>query len=153
MKPAERAARIATVKARLATLQVELALCLEELFQLVDSPPARSTNSPSMPGPERASTPVADPTTCTVLWNGRLCHLGPGVPFRLFEKLAGRPNRLFSYDQLIEHVWLGAPRSDETLRSEARRVRRLLRNAGMPELADALKGRSRHYGLMLFGDS
>lgn len=152
MREAERAARIADVKARLAALQVELALCLEELFHVLHSPADRVASMPGA-GPGRAPLPVVDPITRAVLWNGRVCHLAPGVPFRLFEKLAARPNRLFSYDQLIEHVWHGAPRSDETLRSQARRIRRLLRDAGMHDLADALKGRSRHYGLILDAES
>ncbi len=158
MHRSEERSRLDTLRRRFAAVQVELALCVEDLFELLESPsgslPANSPNDISSgPTSMRGLRPVIDSDSCAVIWNGRVCQLGPGVPFRLFAKLAARPNCLFSYDQLIEHVWQGAPRSDETLRSEARRVRRFLRDAGMHDLADALKGRSRHYGLMLNSDS
>ena len=154
--------RIDDLRRRLAAAQVELALCVEELLHLVepdreDAPPTRPSNpggttGQSAPRRKQAGIPVVDPTTYTVLWAGQVCHMGVGYPFKLIERLARRPNCLVSYDQLIQDVWLGDPRSDETLRSEIRRVRRTLRAAGMHDLAQAIKGRNRHYGLMLDPD-
>lgn len=151
--------RVEPLRQRLAAAQVELALCVEEVFELLEvlaSAGARIRDfNPGQRDPPDCVTltglsmPVVDRSTCTVLWHGHTCHMGLGIPFRIFERLARRPNQFVSYDQLIEHVWLGAPRSDETLRSETRRVRRILRAAGMEDLAAAIKGRHRHYGLIL----
>lgn len=157
MKAPETAQRLEALRRRLAAVQIELALCLEDLLELADadSRPQATTRIPGRVDSQtqthnpRAPAPVVDPSTFTILWNGKTCHLGCGVPFRIFERLAKRPNQYASYNTLIQDVWLGAPRSDETLRSEVRRVRVLLRAAGMPELAAAMKGRNRHYGLIL----
>jgi DNA-binding response OmpR family regulator len=162
MNPSGKAVRIESLRRRFAAVQVELALCVEELFELKRTDLKETTGavdghavgarsfSPQEASP--AARPIIDESTFTVLWAGKVCHLGCGLPFRLFERLARRPNQWASYERLIEDVWLGAPRSDEAIRSEIRRMRQKLKAAGLPVLAAAIKGRSRHYGLILQSD-
>jgi len=157
MDPSGRAARIETLRRRFAAIQVELALCVEELFEL--KRPAAADEGQGAGGRSRRTEddwlsrrPVVDESTFTVLWAGKVCHLGCGLPFQLFQRLARRPNQWASYEALIEDVWLGALRSDEAIRSEIRRVRQKLKGAGLPDLAAAIKGSNRHYGLILQPD-
>ena len=158
LKDTDRPQRLEALRRRLAAAQIELALCVEELLTLVTrepgDPPASSApdlgrHATAAHRPRTTATPVVDPTTHTILWDGRVCHLGCGITFELFERLAKRPNQYASYERLFQDVWHGDTRSDETLRSEVRRIRRGLRAAGMGELARKLKGSNRHYGLIL----
>lgn len=89
-----------------------------------------------------------NPTTYTVEWHGQHCHLGPTILFKLIQRLARRPGRYFTYDILMEDVWQRRC-SGATIRSAARRLRQAIRNAGMFELATAIKGRGECYGLFL----
>ncbi len=100
---------------------------------------------PRCPPQERLKV---NPTTYTVEWHGQHCHLGPTILFKLIQRLARRPGRYFTYDILMEDVWQRRC-SDATIRSAARRLRQAIRNAGMSELATAIKGRGECYGLFL----
>ena len=91
---------------------------------------------------------VVNPATFTVEWHGQRCSLGPTILFRLIQHLARRPGRYFGYDLLMEEVWKQRC-SNATVRSAVKRLRRAIYDAGMPELAAAIKGRRECYGVFL----
>jgi DNA-binding response OmpR family regulator len=90
--------------------------------------------------------PIVDATNFSVRWKGQRCNLGPTIPFRLIQHLARQPGRYFSYDILMEDVW-GQRCANATVRSAVKRLRRAMREAGMSELADAIRGQREFYGL------
>ena len=94
---------------------------------------------------------MVNPTTFTVEWNGRRCNLGPSILFKLIYLLARRPDRYLTYDILMENVWERRC-SNTTIRSAVKRLRRALRDAGMSELAAAIKGWGECYGVFLDGN-
>lgn len=100
--------------------------------------------------PTVSERPMVNPSTFTVLWQGRHCHLGPSILFKLIERLARQPNRFYPYDILMEDVWDGL-RSNTAVRSAVKRLRRALCEAGMADLAFAIKGQRECYGLFLNG--
>ena len=91
---------------------------------------------------------VVSPTTFTVEWRDRCCDLGPSILFKLIQRLSRRPGRYFTYDILMEDIWERRC-SNTTVRGAIKRLRRALRDAGMPELAAAIRGRGECYGLFL----
>jgi DNA-binding response OmpR family regulator len=94
--------------------------------------------------------PMVNPSTFTVVWQGRHCHLGPSILFKLIERLSRQPDRFYPYDILLDEVWDGL-RSNTAIRSAVKRLRRALCEAGMVDLAGAIKGRGKCYGLFLNG--
>jgi len=91
---------------------------------------------------------VVSPATFSVEWRDRRCDLGSSILFKLIQRLSRRPGRYFTYDILMEDVWERRC-SNTTVRSAIKRLRRALRDAGMPELAAAIRGRRECYGLFL----
>jgi len=89
-----------------------------------------------------------DSAMCAIEWDGRRCVLGPSLQFRLLHRMAQHPGRYFKYDLLIREVW-GRTCDDTTVRTAVARLRRMLRDAGMADLADAIRGRDHCYGLFL----
>jgi hypothetical protein len=87
---------------------------------------------------------VVDPETLVVTFDGRTCFLGNILPFRLLARLAQRPNRYFSYEELLADVWSGGRRSatarglppPEARRGDRRRAGGLVRphppDSGLP---------------------
>lgn len=106
---------------------------------------------PSRSRPMNGSTSplTIDRATFSVRWDSRECVLGATISFRLFERLARRPNHYASHAQLLEDVW-GGTRSVSTIRSAVGELRKSLAVAGMGDLAQMIDGQHRgHYGLML----
>lgn len=95
--------------------------------------------------------PVVNTTTFSVEWRGRLCALGPTIQFKLIQRLSRRTERYYPYTDLMEDVW-DRRCSNTTVRSAVKRLRRALCDAGMDDLAEAIKGRGECYGLFLNGD-
>lgn len=94
--------------------------------------------------------PRIDTAAFTVEWRGRRCDLGPSIPFKLLHRLSRRPDRFYPYDVLMTDVWERRC-SNTTVRSAIKRLRRALCDAGMDDLAEAIKGRGECYGLILNG--
>lgn len=95
---------------------------------------------------------VIDHNRMSVRWNGRSCHLGATIAFRLLERLAQRSNHYVTHDELLNDVWRGAPRSPSAIRSAVSILRARLVSAGMEDLASAIDGSNTgRYGLMLEG--
>ena len=85
--------------------------------------------------------------TYTVEWDDLHCHLGPTIFFKLIKRLACRPGCYLTYDILMENVWQRR-RSAATIRSAVKRLRKAMRDAGMVDLANAIKGKGECYGLL-----
>lgn len=92
--------------------------------------------------------PRTDATTFSVSWRGRRCDLGPGISFKLMQRLSQFPNRYYSYDTLMADVWQRRC-SNSTVRSAVKRLRRALCDADMADLAAAIRGRGVCYGMIL----
>jgi len=60
------------------------------------------------------------------------------------DRLARRPGWQFSYTRLINEVWEGQCRSDETIRSTVRQLKHRLKQAKMGGLAKAVRSNKRH---------
>jgi DNA-binding response OmpR family regulator len=127
---------------QLTEVQISAAFSLERLRQLLSSGLTATTIG-------LTSYPVAEPSTFSIVWSGRTCHLGPTKLYRLFACLVRRPDRYISHDQLLRDVWLGDSRSAQTVRSAMRNLKAKLVRAGMGDLARAIRSRGRHCGLML----
>jgi hypothetical protein len=85
----------------------------------------------------------------SVLFRGKACYLGNTRPFHFFERLGRQPNCYLSYEDLLSDVW-DCCRADATVRSVVKVLHRKLRQAGLPELADAIDGTAAgHYALKL----
>ena len=100
-----------------------------------------------------SSRPSCDPASLTITWRERRCQFVNELRFRLFERLARRPNVYVTNYQLQQDVWQGHLRSRDTIRSTVRLLRRDLCLAGMPELAAAIRGKQQRYGLILDGQA
>lgn len=98
--------------------------------------------------PGNPMRPVADRRTLSAVFNGRSCFLGNTLLFRFFETIAHRPNRYFSYSELLDEVW-GGPRSDSTIRNVAKRLRDKLMAGGLKDLAHAINGNTSGYYILL----
>lgn len=91
-----------------------------------------------------------DPAFLSVAFRGKVCFLGDTLCFKLISFLARRPNAYFPYETLLADVWDGVVRSDSAVRSVVKILRTRLREAGLPDLADAIDGTvRRHYALKL----
>lgn len=86
-----------------------------------------------------SSWPVADEELLEIRYQDRTCFLGNTLPFRFFARLTRRPNSYLTYEELLEDVWQGE-RSDSAIRTVVKRLRILLRHAGMADLAEAIDG-------------
>ena len=91
---------------------------------------------------------LIDDSRFTVRWNGDECHLGATVLFRLIRRFARSVNHYLTVERLLDDVW-GGPRSEAAVRSAIRSLRHKLEQAGMAELAQAIRGQPGHYGLVL----
>ena len=100
-------------------------------------------------GPTPCDLPVADRSLLAIRWRGRMCFLGNTISFRLFERLARRPNQYVSYAQLLNDAWEGS-RSSDAIRSAVKVLRKKLAENDMEELASMIDGSMiEHYGLTL----
>ncbi|MGB7160435.1 MAG: helix-turn-helix domain-containing protein [Tepidisphaeraceae bacterium] len=134
--------RILQLLDQLSAAQTTAALCVEEIRMIASD--GQMTSSATA-----TERPVVDHAALAVRWRGMTCRLGYTVTFRLFERLCRRPNHYVGQEQLLTDVWEGNVRAPETIRSEIRHLKCRLRAAGMPELADSIRGQGRRYGLIL----
>ena len=92
---------------------------------------------------------LIDRSHFSVRFHGKTCFLGNTLSFHFLERLAVRPQEYVPYEDLLTDVWR-SKRSDETVRSLVKMLRRKLRKEGMAELANAIDGSvSGHYALMI----
>jgi len=143
---------------RLAATHVEAATILHEIVSEIGenlgldvgigtTTPLPVNESPLEPSAPR--TPTADADSLAIRWKGKTCFLGKTLPFKLFARLARRPNQFLSHDLLLDEVW-ECRVTKEAMRSVVKMLKQKLRQAGMADLAAAINGRRREcYGLIL----
>lgn len=132
--------RLADLLDQLSAAHTMAAIHTDEIRTLLRGGPAAFASG---------TRPLVDQATLCVLWAGKSCPLGDSYPFYLFERLCRRPNQFVPHEQLLRDVWDGDVRTYETIRSVVRHLRQRLRDAGMSDLADAIRCRGRRYGLIL----
>ena len=142
------------LKVRLGRLETSVGECVDVLagIQLLASDAEMSlTTMPNrkQSGSIRHGELVVDRRQFTVTDGTKVCFLGDTTRFRLFEHLARRPNRYFTYSELLDSVWEGANRSDATIRRAVFDLRNQFRRARMDRLGDAIRSQGRTYGLIL----
>jgi DNA-binding response OmpR family regulator len=99
---------------------------------------------------DRVLAALIDDARFTVRWNGDECHLGATVLFRLLRRFVRSPNRYLPVQQLLDDVW-GDERTGSAVRSAVWNLRTKLHEAGMADLAGAIRGQPGHYGIFLHG--
>ena len=139
----ERQERLLRLLDELDAAHAAAAICVAEIRTLVGD------GDPRDGAAAVKHRPLVDTATFCVRWNGCTCRLGSTVGFKLLERLCRRPNHFVSHDHLIHDVWDGAVKSPATLRSVVRNLKQVLRHAGMGDLAAAIRGEGRRYGLLL----
>jgi DNA-binding response OmpR family regulator len=128
----------------LCSIVDEIAMGSDAQLKLTDS------TRPSLTSATGTEMTIAvDRQTMTVRCEGRQCHLGFTLLFRVMEKLAARPNQYIRIEHLMAEVW-GAVRSSAAVRSAISDLRAKLTAAGMAKLAHRIDGSNRgHYALLL----
>jgi DNA-binding response OmpR family regulator len=92
---------------------------------------------------------VIDPTLLSVTFRSKTCFLGNTLPFKFLSRLARRPNAYVTCEDLQSEVWQCCV-SDAAVRTVAKNLRKMLRNSGLDELAEAVNGSTYgHYVLKL----
>ena len=133
---------------RLLHAQAEITACVDDLSMLIGS---ASIDSDSIPRPRLPSPngelSVSSTTRC-VQWRGRRCTLGPSLLFKLIHRLSFHQGRYFTYEMLKDDVWQTRC-SDDAVRALVKRLRRALVDSDMADLASAIRGRGRCYGLFV----
>ena len=130
------------------------ALCAKEFASLVremhDPPPARA-NGQAVRSRGTVGRPILDEATVSVLWNGRVLHLGHTQGFWLLARLSRSANQDVTHLDLIQEIWDDDFTDTTVLRAGVRRLRIKLRRGGMGDLADAIVGHHGRYMLSLNG--
>lgn len=93
--------------------------------------------------------PLLDEATLSVVWNGRLLHLGHTQGFWLLARLARSANQYVTHLDLLQEIWDDEFTDTAVLRAGVRRLRTKLRRGGMGDLADAIVGHHGRYMLSL----
>ena len=152
---AEKQERIRQILKSLAEAQAATITLMEKVLALMTEELAldpftywKSHRSPSA-SDDRHKDFLFDLEMLTINFQGKKCFFGNTLPFRLFVRLARRPNTYVRYDDLLAEVW-DAARTNEAIRSVVKTLRSKLRAAKMAALAEAIDGSvPGHYGLRL----
>lgn len=148
------AARLEVLCRQLTENIMGAALCAKELASLVRElhvpPPARA-NGQAVSGRGMLGRPILDEATLSVVWNGRVLHLGHTQGFWLLARLSRSANQYVTHLDLIQEIWDDDFTDTTVLRAGVRRLRIKLRRGGMGDLADAIVGHHGRYMLSLNG--
>lgn len=150
----ERVQRLAGLATRLAEALMTAAVCADEVRAILHTELEESGSRTSRTKPVRGeprTRPLVDASTLSLFWAGKVCLLRQKTLLRLAERLARRPNQYVSAGELLEDVWEGGVKAPETIRSAVRNLRRRLSDAGMSDLAAAIRAAGGRYGLILDG--
>ena len=142
---------------QLAETLMTAAICAQEIRAVVrgeldDDVFGRAENSRSELAtslPRQNHRPLLDDSTLSVIWKGKRVHLGNTLHFQLLAHLARRPNQYVTHLDLLQEVWEDEDMATATIRSVVRHLRRRLRDGGMCDLADAIRGHRGRYILEL----
>ena len=95
------------------------------------------------------SRPLLDEATLSVVWNGKMLHLGHTQGFWLLARLTRSVNQYVTHLDLIQEIWDDDFTDTTVLRAGVRRLRIKLRRGGMGDLAEAIVGHHGRYMLNL----
>lgn len=135
------------------------ALCAQEIATIVrethygDGHPCVSENGHPRRDKTLLGRPLLDEATLSVVWNGRMLHLGHTQGFWLLVRLTRSANQYVTHLDLIQEVWDDDFTDTTVLRAGMRRLRTKLRRGGMGDLADAIVGHHGRYMLSLTSPS
>lgn len=133
------------------------ALCAKELSTIVREVHDGGFSRSAVNGQRRGGgwstpgRPLLDEATLSVVWNGRVLHLGHTQGFWLLSRLARSANQYVTHLDLIQDIWDDDLTDTTVLRAGVRRLRLKLRRGGMGDLADAIVGHHGRYMLDLTG--
>lgn len=130
------------------------ALCATEIASIVNSMHDRGGAAGATPNGkyrDRRPTgrPLLDESTLSVMWNGKMLHLGHTQGFWLLARLARSANQYVTHLDLIANIWDNDLTDPTAVRSGVRRLRLKLRRGGMGDLANAIVGHRGRYMLDL----
>jgi len=148
----EKAHRLDRLTGQLAEMLMTAAICVEEIRNVVRTEIDAVTGQGECVGRRPKSNeltakprPLLSESTLSVTWNGRSLRFGHTLAYRLLERLARRPNQYVTHLDLLHDVWDDEELATATIRSVVRHLRRRLREGGMTELAEAIKGHNGRY--------
>ena len=146
------ARRLDLLTSRLTETLMTAALCAQEiraeiLTELDDQGAGSPVRTCEVGLPSTEARPLVDHSTLCVTWRGQSVHLGHTRGFRFLERLARCPNQYVTHLDLLNDVWDDEDFTPATIRSVARHLRRRLRDEGLSELADAIRGHNGRYVL------
>jgi len=150
--------RLADLTTQLTEILMSAAILVDEIRAILQSDsdhsssahPNRSSHTPVRN--TRHHRPFVENSTFSVFWQGKTCPLRNTINFRLAARLARQPNQYITAGQLLADVWDGGVKSPDTIRSTVRNLRSRFRQAGMSDLAAAIRGTGGRYGLILDPD-
>jgi DNA-binding response OmpR family regulator len=131
------------------------ALCAQEIATIVrethcgDGRSCGSENGHQRRERISPGRPLMDEPTLSVVWNGRMLHLGHTQGFWLLSRLTRSANQYVTHLDLIQEIWDDDFTDTTVLRAGVRRLRNKLRRGGMGDLADAIVGHHGRYMLNL----
>lgn len=130
------------------------ALCATEIASIVNSMHDRGGTAGATPNGQHldrrhTGRPLMDESTLSVMWNGKMLHLGHTQGFWLLARLARSANQYVTHLDLIADIWDNDLTDPAAVRSGVRRLRLKLRRGGMRDLADAIVGHHGRYMLDL----
>jgi DNA-binding response OmpR family regulator len=131
------------------------ALCAQELASIVREASGGDGRSSSRDNghEHRAKVvlgrPLLDEATLSVVWDGRILHLGHTQGFWLLARLTRSANQYVTHLDLLQEIWDDEFTDTAVLRAGVRRLRTKLRRGGMGDLADAIVGHHGRYMLTL----
>lgn len=131
------------------------ALCAQEIAAILrDRQSGNGRSNATENGHQRRDRslngrPVLDEATLSVLWNGKILHLGHTQAFWLLTRLARSANQYVTHLDLLQEIWEDECTDTAALRAGVRRLRIKLRRGGMADLAEAIIGHHGRYILDL----
>jgi DNA-binding response OmpR family regulator len=131
------------------------ALCAKEIAAIVrearhgSGRPRASDNGQHCREKTSPGRPLMDEPTLSVVWNGKMLHLGHTQGFWLLARLTRSANQYVTHLDLIQEIWDDDFTDTTVLRAGVRRLRTKLRRGGMGDLADAIVGHHGRYMLDL----
>lgn len=151
--------RLDALASQLAETLMTAAICAQEIRAVVrteldDDGHADSCRHAAGMAPSLAchhQRPLLDESTLSVIWKGKILHLGQTLSFRLLARLVRRPNQYVTHIDLLRDVWNDEEllTATSTIRSLVRELRRKLHRGGMTDLASAIRGHEGRYILDL----
>lgn len=93
--------------------------------------------------------PILDQSTFSVIWRDKKIEIGHNRSFWILHRLAQSPNQYVTHLDLLHDVWDSDDKTTATIRSAVRHLRDWLKQNGLCDLAEAIRGQHGHYILKI----